>query len=50
MPANALSASQLRLTIDPTSLGFASTAELQDLPCHGSGKNARRLPHSSGCT
>ena len=24
--------SQLRLTIDPTSLGFASTAELQDLP------------------
>ena len=25
-------ASQLRLTIDPTSLGFASTAELQDLP------------------
>ena len=32
MPANALSASQLRLTIDPTSLGFASTAELQDLP------------------
>ena len=32
MPANALSASQLRLTIDPTSLGFANTAELQDLP------------------
>ena len=32
MPATALSASQLRLTIDPTSLGFASTAELQDLP------------------
>ncbi len=32
MPATALSATQLRLTIDPTSLGFASTAELQDLP------------------
>lgn len=32
MPATALPASQLRLTIDPSTLGFASTAELQDLP------------------
>ena len=32
MPAHALSAPQLRLTIDPATLGFASTAELQDLP------------------
>ncbi|PIF91101.1 Lon protease-like protein [Acidovorax sp. 62] len=32
MPAHALSAPQLRLTIDPVTLGFASTAELQDLP------------------
>ena len=32
MPATALAPSQLRLTIDPAGLGFASTAELQDLP------------------
>lgn len=32
MPAIALSPRQLRLTIDPATLGFASTAELQDLP------------------
>ena len=32
MPAFALAPHQLRLTIDPTTLGFASTAELQDLP------------------
>ncbi|MBU0891986.1 MAG: AAA family ATPase, partial [Gammaproteobacteria bacterium] len=31
MPASALAPHQLRLTIDPTTLGFASTAELQDL-------------------
>ncbi|MDY0107392.1 MAG: AAA family ATPase, partial [Giesbergeria sp.] len=32
MPATALAPSQLCLTLDPASLGFASTAELQDLP------------------
>lgn len=32
MPASALAPHQLRLTIDPATLGFASTAELQDLP------------------
>ena len=32
MPAFALAPHQLRLTIDPATLGFASTAELQDLP------------------
>ena len=32
MPAIALEPHQLRLTIAPESLGFASTAELQDLP------------------
>jgi predicted ATP-dependent protease len=32
MPAIALEPQQLRLTIAPESLGFASTAELQDLP------------------
>ena len=32
MPASALAPQQLRLTIDPATLGFASTAELQDLP------------------
>lgn len=32
MPAIALAPHQLRLTIDPATLGFASTAELQDLP------------------
>ena len=32
MPATALPPAQLRLTIDPADLGFASTAELQDLP------------------
>ena len=32
MSATALAPSQLRLTIDPAGLGFASTAELQDLP------------------
>ena len=32
MPATPLVPAQLRLTIAPTSLGFASTAELQDLP------------------
>ena len=32
MPATALAPHQLRLTIDPTTLGFTSTAELQDLP------------------
>lgn len=32
MPATALAPHQLRLTIDPATLGFASTAELQDLP------------------
>ena len=31
MPASALAPHQLRLTIDPATLGFASTAELQDL-------------------
>ena len=32
MPASALAPHQLRLTINPATLGFASTAELQDLP------------------
>ena len=32
MPASSLAPHQLRLTIDPATLGFASTAELQDLP------------------
>ena len=32
MPATPLAPTQLRLTIAPDSLGFASTAELQDLP------------------
>ncbi|KZT12427.1 ATP-dependent protease [Acidovorax sp. GW101-3H11] len=32
MPAFALAPHQLRLTINPATLGFASTAELQDLP------------------
>ncbi|MFN3436341.1 MAG: Lon protease family protein [Acidovorax sp.] len=32
MPASALAPHQLRLAIDPSTLGFASTAELQDLP------------------
>jgi len=32
MPATALAPAQLRLTIDPDSLGFASTAELRGLP------------------
>ncbi|RZJ15809.1 MAG: ATP-dependent protease [Acidovorax sp.] len=32
MPASALAPHQLRLTINPAMLGFASTAELQDLP------------------
>ncbi|KQO15098.1 ATP-dependent protease [Acidovorax sp. Leaf76] len=32
MPALPLAPHQLRLTIDPATLGFASTAELQDLP------------------
>ena len=32
MPAIAIAPHQLRLTIDPDTLGFASTAELQDLP------------------
>ena len=31
MPASALAPHQLRLTINPATLGFASTAELQDL-------------------
>lgn len=32
MPALALAPHQLRLTVDPATLGFANTAELQDLP------------------
>ncbi|WP_298212902.1 ATP-binding protein [Acidovorax sp.] len=32
MPASSLAPHQLRLTVAPESLGFASTAELQDLP------------------
>ena len=32
MPAFALAPHQLRLTVDPATLGFASTAELQDRP------------------
>ena len=32
MPAFALAPHQLRLTVDPATLGFASTAQLQDLP------------------
>lgn len=32
MPAQILAPRQLRLTIDPATLGFASTAELKDLP------------------
>ncbi|EER58499.1 putative ATP-dependent protease La, putative, partial [Acidovorax delafieldii 2AN] len=32
MSAIAIAPHQLRLTIDPDTLGFASTAELQDLP------------------
>lgn len=32
MPATALAPHQLRLTIDPATLGFATTAELQDQP------------------
>lgn len=32
MPAAAIAPDQLRLTIDPATLGFASTAELQGLP------------------
>ncbi|MBY0455426.1 MAG: AAA family ATPase [Burkholderiaceae bacterium] len=32
MPTTALAPDQLRLSIDPATLGFASTAELQDLP------------------
>jgi len=43
MPATALAPSQLRLTIDPADLGFASTAELQYLE-----QRFKRLPGEDG--
>ncbi len=50
MPAIALAPHQLRLTIDPDSLGFASTAELQDLPLPWIGQERAQAAAQFGLT
>lgn len=50
MPATALAPHQLRLTIDPATLGFASTAELQDLPLPWIGQERAQAAAQFGLT
>ena len=50
MPDIALAPHQLRLTIDPDSLGFASTAELQDLPLPWIGQERAQAAAQFGLT
>lgn len=50
MPALALAPHQLRLTIDPATLGFASTAELQDMPLPWIGQERAQAAAQFGLT
>ncbi|MDH4426093.1 MAG: ATP-binding protein [Acidovorax sp.] len=50
MPALALAPHQLRLTIDPATLGFASTAELQALPLPWIGQERAQAAAQFGLT